>query len=130
MNLSGLVGYEVVGLAYPCGGVNHDERTANIIRQHTGIKYCRTIISTDTFAPPADLYRLNPSAYHLNFEKLMELGRQFVESTPDTPQIFYIWGHSYELDLGIDYWEQLEEFFKLISHREDIFYGTNQQVLL
>ncbi len=129
-NLSELVGYDVVGLAYPCGGVNHDERTAELIRQHTGIRYCRTIISTDTFVPPPDLHRLNPSAYHLNFEKLMELGRRFVESTPDTPQIFYVWGHSYELDLGIDYWEKLEEFFKLISHREDVFYGTNRQVLL
>ena len=45
-NLSALCGYEVVGMAYPCGGVNNDERVANIIRENTGIKYARTITFT------------------------------------------------------------------------------------
>ena len=38
-NLSRLCGYEVVGMAYPCGGVNNDERVAQIIKNNTGIKY-------------------------------------------------------------------------------------------
>ena len=78
------------------------------------------------------IYRkiFNPTAYHLDFEKMMQLGETFIELKPETPKIFYIWGHSYEMDYGADYWVKLEEFFKLISNKDDIFYGTNKEVLL
>ena len=36
LNLSELVGYEVVGMAYPCGGVNNDVRRANILGSMAG----------------------------------------------------------------------------------------------
>ncbi|MBQ6819243.1 MAG: polysaccharide deacetylase family protein [Clostridia bacterium] len=130
LNLSELVGYEVVGMAYPCGGVNNDERTADIIKEHTGVKYSRTITSNGCFDKQENLYRFNPSAYHLDFDRLMELGRQFIELDAQTPQIFYIWGHSYEMDYHPTYWQRLEEFFQLISNKPDIFYGTNREVLL
>ena len=77
-----------------------------------------------------NLYRFNPSVYHLNFDEMMELGRKFVELETDKPQIFYIWGHAYEMDYDSDSWNKLEEFFRLISGKDDIFYGTNREVLL
>ena len=130
LNLSALVGYEVVGMAYPCGDVNNDDRVANIIKNHTGVKYSRTITTNNCFDLQENLYRFNPTTYHLDFEKMMRLGREFVELKPDAPKIFYIWGHSYEMDYRADYWVKLEEFFKLISNKDDIFYGTNNEVLL
>ena len=130
LTLSELAGYEVVGMAYPCGGVNNDERVAQIIKENTGIKYSRTITSTHSFEPQENLLRFNPTVYHLELDKMMELGQTFVNLKPDTPQIFYIWGHSYEMDFEPDYWIRLEEFFKLISNKDDIFYGTNKEVLL
>lgn len=130
LNLSELVGYEVVGMAYPCGGVNNDDRVADIISKCTGVKYSRTITTTGNFNLQENLYRFNPTAYHLDFEEMMQLGREFVALKPETPKIFYIWGHSYEMDYGADYWVKLEEFFKLISNKDDIFYGTNKEVLL
>jgi len=130
-NLSALVEYEVVGMAYPCGGVNNDERVASLIREHTGIRYCRTITNTDSFDPQADLYRFNPNVFHVRqFDRLMELGRRFVELEADKPQIFYIWGHSYEMDFNPDNWAKMEEFCRLVSGKDDIFYGTNAEVLL
>jgi hypothetical protein len=60
----------------------------------------------------------------------MELGERFISMTPDKPQIFYVWGHSYDLDFSEDFWPRLEAFFKLISGKEDIFYGTNKEVFL
>jgi len=130
-NLSALVGYEVVGMAYPCGGVNNDERVARLIREHTGIRYCRTITNTDRFDPQPDLYRFNPNVFHVRqFDRLMELGRRFVELETDKPQIFYIWGHAYEMDFAPDNWAKMEEFCRLISGKDDIFYGTNAEVLL
>ena len=130
LNLSELVGYEVIGMAYPCGGVNNDDRVAEIIKNNTGAKYSRTITSTHNFDLQENLYRFNPSVYYIQLDKMMELGREFVELKTETPKIFYIWGHSYEMDLGTDYWVRLEEFFKLISGRDDIFYGTNREVIL
>ena len=130
-NLQDLVGYPIVGLAYPCGGKNHDEWVATLIKEQTSIAYCRTILSTDSFEPQEDLYRFVPNVCHITeFDRLMELGRKFVELQPTKPQIFYIWGHSYEMDYHPDDWIKLEEFFKFISNRDDIFYGTNKEVLL
>ena len=128
LNLSELVEYEVVGMAYPRGGANND--VANIIKKSTGVKYSRTTTTNNCFDLQENLYRFNPTAYHLDFEKMMQLGREFVEFKPKDPKVFYIWGHSYEMDYGADYWVRLEEFFKLISNKEDVFYGTNKEVLL
>lgn len=130
LNLSEMVGYEVVGMAYPGGGINNDDRVAEIIKRNTGVKYCRTTTTTDSFAAQENLHRFNPTAFHLDFDKLMALGQQFIDLKADTPQTFYIWGHSYEMDYGADYWVRLEEFFKLISGKPDIRYGTNTEVLL
>lgn len=128
--LSEIVGYNVQCLAYPGGGVNNDDRVADIVKRNTGIKFARTITSTGNFEPQENLYRFNPSVNFDNMDVLHSLGRQFVELKADTPKIFYIWGHSYAMDCYNDFWDRLEEFFNLISNRDDIFYGTNSEVLL
>ncbi len=129
-NLEALVGYDVVGMAYPCGGLNNDDRVAQIIKDHTKIQYCRTIAENLSFEPQTNLYRFNPTEYHLNWDRMMELGKQFVELKTDKPQIFYIWGHAFEMEYDSQNWSRLEAFFELISRRDDIFYGTNKEVLL
>ena len=130
LNLSELVGYEVVGMAYPGGGVNNDDRVAEVIKNHTGVKYARTISSTYSFVPQENLYRFNPTIYHLEFDKMQQLAEDFVHAKPEQKQIFYIWGHSYEMDLQSDYWLKLERLFETLSNRDDIFYGNNTEVLL
>ncbi len=130
LNLSELCGYEVVGMAYPCGGQNHDDRVARLIRENTGVKYCRTIISNFSFDVQDDLYKFKPSVYHnAEFDKMIELGKRFIETETDKPQIFYVWGHAYEFDYA-ENWDRFEEFCKMISGNDDIFYGTNKEVLL
>ena len=130
LNLSELVGYDVVGMAYPCAGVNNDDRVAEIIKNHTGVKYGRTIIESDNFDVQDNLYRFKPNVYHLDFDKMTELGEKFINMKPDKPQIFYVWGHSFEFDYRSDYLAKFEDFLKLIANKDDIFYGTNKEVLL
>ena len=131
LKLSELCGYEVVGMAYPCGGQNHDDRVANIIRENTGVKYCRTIISNHSFDLQEDLYKFKPTVYHFGeFDKMFELGQKFLETEADTPQILYVWGHAYEFDIRDGDWERMEEFCRMMSGHDDIFYGTNKEVLL
>lgn len=130
LKLSELCGYDVIGMAYPCGGQNHDDRVANIIRENTGIQYCRTIISNFSFDIQDDLYKFKPTVYHhAEFDKMLELGQKFLELDAKTPQIFYVWGHAYEFDYA-ENWDRFEEFCKMMSGHSDIFYGTNKEVLL
>ena len=130
-NLTAICGYEVIGMAYPCGGVNNNDHVAKVIKENTGVKYSRTITSTYSWEQQENLYRFNPTVYHIeNFDALMDMSKKFIGMKCDKPQIFYIWGHSYEMDYKPDYWVRMEEFWVLISGHEDIFYGTNKEVLL
>ena len=63
-------------------------------------------------------------------ERINRLVQQFLEMETDKPQILYIYGHSFELDLEPDNWVKLDKLFATLSNREDIFYGTNREVLL
>ena len=128
LRLSEVAGYEVVGMAYPFGVF--DDRLVELIRDHTGIQYSRTIRTTLDFTPATDLLRWKTSVFHLQFDELMDLGRRFVELEADTPQVLSVWGHSFEMDRASENWARLEAFFRLISNREDIFYGTNKEILL
>ncbi len=127
--LSALAGYEVVGFAYPGGGVNFDTRVANVIKANTGIKYCRTINSNGAFALSKNLYEFEPTVYHLEMDKMIALGEKFLALKPEEPAIFYIWGHAYEFDIN-DTWDAFEEFLSMMANKNDIFYGTNKEVLL
>lgn len=129
MKLSELCGYEVIGMAYPCGGVNNDDRVAEIIKNNTGVKFSRTITSTDSFEKQDNLYRFNPTVYIVDTDDMEALGKKFLEEKPDTEKIMYVWGHAYEFD-ALLMWDRFEEFLKMMSGHNDIFYGTNREVLL
>ena len=129
--LSKLCGYEVMGMAYPCGGVNNDERVAKVIKENTPIKYSRTITSTHNFDLQSHLLRFNPSVYYCDKDKLFELGERFIKLKTDKPQLLYIWGHTYEMDEDNRItWEDFEKFCEMISGKLDIYYGTNKEILL
>ena len=128
--LEALVGYEIRGMAYPAGSSFVDERVERIIKDRTKMKYARGTDCSGSFEIPTYLYHLKPTVYHLDFDEMMKLGQEFLDMTPDEPKLFYIWGHTFEMDYDSLNWHRLEEFFRLISGHDDIFYGTNTEVLL
>ena len=129
--LERICGYDVVGMAYPCGGANNDDRVAQVIREDTKIKYARTIAENHSFELQDNLYRFDPTVHHQNWKKLFELADEFLAlpEMPETPKIFYIWGHTFEFDID-DSWDMMEKFCQKISGRDDVFYGTNKEILL
>ena len=128
--LSDIVGYEVVGFAYPGGGVNFNEHVVEVIQNHTGVKYARTTVSSGNFEPQSDLHVFRPTVHHhREWARMEQLADEFLAMKPDKPQIFYIWGHAYEFDIHND-WDRFEAFLQKIAGHDDIFYGTNAQVLL
>ena len=75
--LSELCGYEVIGMAYPCGGVNNDDRVAKIIRENTGVRYSRTITSTYNFEPQETCTASTPRCITLRWKSCLSWGRSF-----------------------------------------------------
>lgn len=128
VNLERLTWQKVEGMAYPGGGLTHDDRVVELIRTRTKMRYCRTTISSYSFDVQNDLLQFKPTVYHLEFDKMMELGEKFLSLNAEDIQIYYIWGHSYEFDY-YDTWDKFEQFCKMMSGRDDIFYGTNKEVL-
>ena len=127
--LSELVGYQVVGMAYPNGGINNDDRVASVIKRRTGVKYSRTITSTYNFDLQTNLYRFNPTI-HWGDELVYGIIDKFVALKTDKPQLLYIWGHSFEIDSGTANLVKFEQALKKLSMQSDIFFGTNKEVLL
>lgn len=131
LRLSELVGYEVVGFAYPGGGTPlYDDRVAELIKNNTGVRYCRTTTSTLNYDTQTDLYRFKPTVYHhRQWDEMLELGERFLSLEADEKKVFYVWGHAYEFDIH-NSWDRFEEFLKMMSGRQDILYLTNKEALL
>jgi len=122
--LSELFGYKIEGAAYAFGTTNE---YAEDIYKKAGIKYSRGVVSTQKFDPSENMYMYDATCHQAD-ENLFDLAKEFIELKPDKPQIFYVWGHTYEFDYSEEKWERIEEFFKLISGHDDILYGTNKEV--
>ena len=123
--LSELVGYEVRGFAYPGGGVNCNERLEKLLAENTKVEYARTTVPTYNFDLQSRLHLFNPTCALLKDKgELLSLWERFVSTEVEGIQLFYIWGHTYELDVNDD-WQFFEEFCKLISNNPTVYYCTN-----
>ena len=128
--LSALCGYEVVGFAYPGGGTNYTPHVAQLIREHTGVRYARTILPSYSFEKQENLFEFQPTVHHFeSWDKLFALGEQFLSLPADADATFYVWGHSFEFDIYDD-WGRFEEFLQMMANKKDIHYLTNKEALL
>lgn len=125
-NLEALTGEIIRGMAYPYGTYN--ARTVELLKA-AGIKYCRTVTSTNDFRLPTNWLALTATCHH-NGEKLFELADKFINETPydrDDGWLFYVWGHSYEFPQR-DNWDRIEKFAEQVAGKEDVWYATNMQI--
>ena len=123
-NLESIFDCEIHGMAYPFGTYNDEVLS---VRRENNIRYARTVSCTGRFDIPENFLTLPATCKHTD-ENLMELARQFVDLQPEEPQLFYVWGHSYEFDTDNN-WEVIEQFCQMVGGHDDIFYGTNHEVL-
>lgn len=122
-NLENDFGRIIRGMAYPFGAVTAE--FAETLKS-CGIAYSRSVESTHRFSIPHDWLRL-PATCHHDDPRLMELAEQFVSPYPFGPQLFYLWGHSYEFEAH-DNWHVIENFARFMSGREEIWYATNIEI--
>ncbi|MBR4887846.1 MAG: polysaccharide deacetylase family protein [Clostridia bacterium] len=117
------------GFAYPFGLAERPGMVDCI--GSCGIRYGRTTVSTYGFDLPVDYLRWHATCHQAD-PKLPELAKEFFK--PDDlehpwrirPQLFYIWGHSYEY---AGCWEKLEEMCALVGGKENVWYATNMEIV-
>lgn len=118
------VGYPVRGMSYPNGSFSQEIID---VLPALGIRYARTVGSTDSFSMPENFLRWTATCHHNH--NLQKLGEEFVALyKKQYLYMMYVWGHSYEFGLQ-DNWEVMENFCKLVGHREDIWYATNIEIV-
>lgn len=121
-NLEYYFNTKIKGFALPYGCYNDDTLKA---LKECNIYYNRLAGTTMSFDKPKDLMKFSGTC-HFHNPKIMELAKQFVELNPDEEKIFYIWGHSYELEVD-NLWDEFEELLKYLANRDDIYYCTNSE---
>ena len=114
----------VRGMAYPNNSYN--DEVVNALRA-CGVVYARTTDTTERFDLPSDWMRL-PATCHHSCPRLMELAKKFVSRPTYAPQLFYVWGHSYEFEDNNN-WEIIEEFTEFLApHADEIWFATNIEI--
>lgn len=114
----------VRGMAYPYGW--YDETLMDVLSM-SGVTYSRTIKNTLAFNLPKNWLEWHPTCHHDN-PHLFELTKKFIEmKVTEWPQMFYLWGHTFEFEKN-DNWSVIEDFMKMVSGREDIWFATNGEI--
>lgn len=122
--LEALFGRIIRGMAYPFGTWN--ERLLSILKD-AGIAYSRTTKATHGFGLPANWLLLDPTCHH-NDPELPALCDKFLAMDKSNfPQMFYLWGHSYEFE-GKDNWNVIEDFCAKMGGHDNIWYATNIEI--
>ena len=96
-----------------------------------GVRYARTVKATSAFDPPEDPLLFHPTTHHRNPE-VFRLIDEFLAAEPkDHDLVFYLWGHSFELDRGEEFnsWAHMERVLKALSGKPDVNYVTNMEFI-
>lgn len=124
--LSELCGYTVKGMAYP-GGAYTDEHIKRL--KNSRIAYSRATECTHGFKKPDEWLAWGPTCKY-DDEEVLRLADEFISLKSDEDQIFYIYGHSYELtrrQSGCDF-ASFEKLLDKLSGKDDIIYATNLEI--
>lgn len=134
--LEELTGYPVRGMSYPNGVYN--DLVVDALKV-CGIEYCRIVetyksishpddkLKWTGFYLPQDFLRWKGTCHHN--EDLIETGKKFLEQPyKNRPHLMYVWGHSIEFEDNNN-WDIIEQFCKMMSQKNDIWYATNIEIV-
>jgi peptidoglycan/xylan/chitin deacetylase (PgdA/CDA1 family) len=122
--LEALAGYPVRGMSYPFGV--YSKELIKIL-PGLGVEYSRTVRSHGGFHIPDSFLEWHPTCHH--DDNLLDRLKEF-KDLPSWSQmpLFYVWGHSYEFDHNSN-WDLIEEFCKMASGDESVWYATNIEIM-
>lgn len=128
-DLSRLVGYPVLGYAYPFGAASAKVEGA---LKTAGMVYAREIMPRGGFSFPDNPLRFKPNCSHIS-NNVLALAETFIKAERlEEDLLFCVWGHGYELDFGTAKasWKRIETLFDTIAGKDDILYCTNKEAFL
>ena len=125
--LSELFGYRVVGHAFPKDTFNDNVLSA---LRSCSVKYARRVCHLqrpESFRFDKSAFMITPTCWQLDpFAE--DLLREFINApASEEDAVFFMWGHSYELDYGTELgcFEHLERLFKTVSEAKGVSFITN-----
>ena len=122
-NLDRITGEKTVGFVYPGGP--HDDFTDAYLKDK--VLYARSASANHSFELPDSFVPFDPTVFFLE-DDFVKMSEEYLASDPDHITWLYIWGHSYEFELG-DTYKNLDHVCKLISERTDVWCSTNRDVI-
>lgn len=119
--LEKLAGYPVRGHSYANGSYTPDVIAA---MRTCGIVYSRTTRDTHGFAFPLEPLEWHPTTHQRAAVEYAKTFMQALDGYYSGPKLLYVWGHSHEFE-GSMKWADIEEFSKIVSGDDRIWYATN-----
>lgn len=125
-NLSEKFGREIVGFAYPYGMFS---KAAKKILKKNGIKYARTVASTDSFEFPKDPMELPMTSWTIKEDALEKVERFIAAEPVDDDLFFLMFSHGYEFDFGTKEanWEKFEKICEMVAAHDDIICCSTEE---
>lgn len=121
--LSNVINEKVVGFAYPFG-IYNDKIIKHL--KDNGIIYARSTKSDFSFNIPTNWYTFGGTCT-ISDKEFPKLVRKWNNTNYKTMKLFYIWGHSYELDMYHEHEHVYKQLVK-IANKEDVYYATNKDI--
>jgi hypothetical protein len=124
--------YPDYGVIKLLNGINYE--TIKTYLTNLDIAYARTLGNDNNrFEMPNDWHNWMPSV-HQNNPQILAFAEEFISMdvskysiSRQEPRLFYIWGHSYELD-NENVLKMVKTVCEKIANKDDIWYATNIEI--
>lgn len=125
-DIAEITGIAPVGMAWPGGDTEYTDTTIDIILDKTDIRFARGTTPTYDYELPTQFMKWMPTC-GISDGKLFDLAYDFIELEPEDDCLFYVWGHSFELDAYNSY-DDFEMLVRMMKANEgDITLVTNTE---
>ncbi len=121
-----ITGNAPVGMAWPGGDTEYTDTTIDIILDKTDIRFARGTTPTYDYELPTQFMKWMPTC-GISDAKVLDLAYDFIELSAEDDCLFYVWGHSFELD-AFDLYDEFEMLVRMMKANEgEITLVTNTE---
>ena len=125
-DIAEITGVAPVGMAWPGGDTEYTDTTIDIILDKTDIRFARGTTPTYDYALPTQFMKWMPTC-GISDGKLFDLAYDFITMEAEEDCLFYVWGHSFELD-AYDSYDDFEMLVRMMkANEDDIVLVTNTE---
>lgn len=125
-DIAEITGISPVGMAWPGGDTEYTDTTINIILDKTDIRFARGTMPTYDFELPTQFMKWMPTC-GISDSRVLDLAYDFINLEAEDDCLFYVWGHSFELD-AYDSYDIFESLVRMMKANEgEITLVTNTE---